>query len=388
MDEVALREELLKGEDSSRQFKRQLNDEKHLAEELVALLNSKGGRIYVGVDDDGSIKGIAPSHLGRLNNLIGNAGSQHVEPPTGVLTENVQTLDGLVVVISVEEGADKPYQTSDGSFWVKKGADKRRVTNRSELQRMFQAAHAVYAESRSVAGTSIQDLNFDRYATFFEEKYSSQPPLNDADRTRELTASRLMDENGNLTIAGVLLFARQPQRLLPEFTVKAVWFKGTERASTDYYDNRVFEGTLPQQYEDTMAFLRRWNSRVQASESFNGPTRLEIPDFVFEELVVNALVHRDYFIRDSIKILIFDDRIEIRSPGRLPNSLTVEALKRGIRRDRNPVILSFAYDLMRYRGLGSGILRVLKAVPTFDVSVDDEAEEVSCSIRLPNLVVS
>ena len=267
MDEVTLREELLKGEDSTRQFKRQLNSAAHLAEELVAFLNSKGGRTFVGVDDDGSIRGVSQPQLGPLNSLISNACTQNVEPPTGVLTENVQTSDGLVVVISVAEGADKPYQTSDGSFYVKRGADKRRVTNRSELQRMFQEAHAVYAESRPVAGSSMADLNQDTYAKFYRERFDKERPLDDGELQRELTASRLLAESGQLTLAGTLLFARQPQMLLPEFTVKAVWFKGTERSGNEFYDSRRFEGTLPQQYEDAMAFLRRWNARVKASES-------------------------------------------------------------------------------------------------------------------------
>ena len=94
------------------------------------------------------------------------------------------------------------------------------------------------------------------------------------------------------------------------------------------------------------------------------------------------MVHRDYFIHDSIKLLIFDDRIEIRSPGRLPNSLTVEAVRRGIRRDRNPVLASFAYDVMNYRGLGSGMLRVLAAIPNLEIQNDVEAEEVTVTIPL------
>ena len=91
-------------------------------------------------------------------------------------------------------------------------------------------------------------------------------------------------------------------------------------------------------------------------------------------------MHRDYFIHDSNKLLIFDDRIEIRSPGRLPNSLTVEAVRRGIRRDRNPVLASFAYDVMNYRGIGSGMLRVLAAVPNLEIQNDVEAEEVTVII--------
>ena len=379
MDELTLREELLKGEDSTRQFKRELTSAAAFAAEAVAFLNSGGGRIFVGVEDDGSISGVSSTKLDDQSKLIANACTHNLTPPTGVLTENVLTSEGLVIVVTVPEGADKPYQTSDGSFFVKRGADKRRVSNRSELQRMFQSAHTIYAEARPVAGSSLTDLDAAAFTTFYRAKYGGEPPGDEASLIRELNASRLAKDE-SLTIAGLLLFGHQPQKLLPEFTVKAVWFAGNDRASTDYRDSRRFEGNLAALYEQTMAFLRRWNGRVPKGGSFNASGRDEVPDIVFEELVVNALVHRDYFIADSVKVFIFDNRIEIRSPGRLPNSLTVEEMLRGIRRDRNPVIQSFAYDILNYRGLGSGVLRVLKAMPGVAFSEDDAGEEIVAAI--------
>jgi len=380
MDELTLREELLKGEDSTRQFKRHFNKAEEVSQELVALLNAKGGRIYVGVENDGSIYGVRPSALDPQGQLIANAATHHVTPPAGVFTENVATSEGIVIVVSVEEGPDKPYQSSDGFFYVKRVEGNRRVTNRSELQRMFQAAHTVYAEARAVAGSGLADLDRELYARFYSEKYGAVMPSGDDALLQELSASRLAND-GSLTLAGLMLFGSRPQLLLPEFVTKAVWFRGVDRGASDYHDNRRFEGNLAAQYEQAMGFLRRWNTRVQNGGSFNTPGDQEVPEIVFEELLTNALVHRDYFIQDSVKVFIFDDRIEIRSPGRLPNSLTVEQVRRGIRRDRNPVIQSFAYDVMNYRGLGSGILRALKAWPQLEIVEDIEGEEVVITVR-------
>lgn len=374
MDELTLREELLKGEDSTRQFKRELTSAAAFAAEAVAFLNTMGGKIFVGVEDDGSISGVPRAALDEQSKLIANACTNNVIPPCGVLTENVATSEGLVIVVSVPDGADKPYQTSDGSFYVKKTDGKRRVSNRSELQRMFQTAHAVYAEARPVAGSSVADMDTAAFADFYRKKYGIEPPDDEASLLRELNASRLAKDE-LLTVAGLLLFGRQPQRLLPEFTVKAVWFVGNDRSSTDYRDSRRFEGNLSALYEQAMAFLRRWNGRVSNGGSFNAPGQAEIPDIVFEELVINALIHRDYFIADSVKLFIFDNRIEIRSPGRLPNSLTDEEMIRGIRRSRNSVIESFAYDVLNYRGLGSGIVRALKAKPDIVFTSDANGEE-------------
>lgn len=382
MDEFTLREELLKGEDSTRQFKRQIDGQDHLAKEIVAFLNTRGGRIFVGVDDDGTIAGLSPEAVGSFANTISNACSQSINPPCSVLSFNVSTAEGMVIVIEVPDGADKPYQDKDKQFWVKKGADKRRVVERTELRRLFQGGHVTYADASPVAGTSLADLDLPALRAFYEEKFPSESlSEDDSEMVRQLQGIRLM-VGERLSIAAVMLFGKRPSVVLPEFTIKAVWFKGVERSGTQFRDSRRFEGTLQSQYEQGMAFLNRWNARIQEGEGFNFPARMEIPSFVFEELLVNALVHRDYFIADSVKLFIFDDRIEIRSPGTLPNSLTEEEALRGIGRDRNPLLLSLAYQLMNYRGSRSGLKRVRAALPAVVLTNDIGAEEVTVTLPI------
>lgn len=382
MDEFTLREELLKGEDSTRQFKRQIDGQDHLAKEIVAFLNTRGGRIFVGVEDDGTISGLAPEAVLALANTVSNACTQNINPPCSVLTFNVSTTEGMVVAIEVPDGADKPYQDRDKQFWIKKGADKRRVTERTELRRLFQGGHVTYADASAVPGASVADLDLASLRSFYAEKFPGESLSEDeTEITRQLQGIRLMIGN-QPGIAAVMLFGRQPSVLLPEFTTKAVWFKGKDRGGVEYRDNRRFEGTLQSQYEQGMAFFNRWNARVQEGGGFNDPGRPEIPAFVFEEILVNALVHRDYFIADSVKLFIFDDRIEVRSPGALPNSLTEEEALRGIGRDRNPLLLSLAYQLMNYRGSRSGLKRVKAAIPNVILTNDIEAEEVTITIPL------
>lgn len=382
MDEFTLREELLKGEDSTRQFKRQIDGQDHLAKEIVAFLNTRGGRIFVGVDDDGSIVRMPAETVSSLANTISNACSQNINPPCSVLTFNVSTNEGMVVVIEVPDGADKPYQDKDKQFWVKKGADKRRVTERTELRRLFQGGHVTYADASAVPGTSLADLDLAALRIFYEEKFPGEVLAEDEEEiTRQLNGIRLMIGK-QLGLAAVMLFGKKPSTLLPEFTTNAVWFKGTERGGTEYHDSRRFEGTLQSQYEQGMAFFNRWTGRVQDGGGFNDPGRPEIPAFVFEEILVNALVHRDYFIADSVKLFIFDDRIEVRSPGTLPNSLTEEEALRGIGRERNPLLLSLAYQLMNYRGSRSGLRRVKTSIPNVTLTNDVEAEEVTITIPL------
>ncbi len=347
----------------------------------MAFLNTRGGRIFVGVDDDGSIVGIPPESVDALGTLVANTCSQSINPPCSALTFNVPTAEGTVTVIEVPDGVDKPYQDREKQFWVKKGPDKRRVTERSELRRLFQGGHVTYADTTAVAGTTLADLDLPAIRSFYQERFPSEQLSDDeSELTRQLQGIRLM-MGERLGIAAVLLFGRKPSSLLPEFTIKAVWFKGTDRGGTEFHDSRHFEGTLQSQYEQGMAFFARWNGRIQ-NGSFNSPSRLEIPTFVFEEILTNALVHRDYFIADSVKLFIFDDRIEIRSPGTLPNSLTEEEALRGIRRDRNPLLLSLAYQLMNYRGSRSGLKRVKTAIPTVQLHNDVEAGEVTVTLPI------
>lgn len=376
-----LRGEILKGESRGRQFRPVVENPCVLASDAVALLNSGGGQILVGILTNGTTRGLSTTQVAATNRIATEVCCEYIQPPVSLITTNVLTPDGIVVVITVDEGVNGPYQTIEGEFWVRSGAGKRRVKSCSEIMRMFQSEGQLYAEQRTVPGTSLASLDIEAYASFYTEKYPTKTvPADHALLERELTASRLM-ENGLLTTAGVLLFCRQPERLVPAFCVKAVWYKGNDRAGTEFRVSDKFDGALQEQYEKGMAFLRRWNSRVPDGGSFN-TSRPEIPEYVFEDLLTNALVHRDYFIDDSVKLFIFDDRIEIRSPGRLPNSLTVEAIRHGIRRDRNPVLVSFAYDVMNYRGLGSGMLRVLAAIPNLEIQNDVEAEEVTVTIPL------
>jgi len=378
MDEFELREILLRGEDSEHQFKRKLEDQDKLASEIVAFLNSRGGRIFVGVEDDGSISGIT----GEMDNLISNTCNDSVKPPCQVYTENVSTSDGLVVIIEVPNGDNKPYQDKKNQFWKKKGADKRRITDRNELQRLFQEGHATYADTIPVRDANFYDLD----KSLLEGVYGSTTKgetLNDDDELaiQQLQGIRLMKEL-RPSLAALLLFGKEPANFFPELCIKAIWFKGTERSSEEYHDNRRFEGTLPEQYEQAMAFLRGWNAKKQPAEkSFNAPSEDQIPEIVFEEVLVNALVHRDYFLPDSVKIYIFDDRIEIISPGCLPNSLTPEEAMKGIGRERNPLLLRFAYELMNYRGARSGLMRVHKNYPA--VTLENRIDEEEVCVTIP-----
>ena len=387
MEEFELRNQILLGEDSTRQFKREPSADAKMAGEIVAFANCGGGRIFVGVEKDGSIAGLSGDEAEKVGEDMAKVAWDSVRPPFSILSKSIPTGDGIVVVIEIANGASKPYCDNKGVYWVKNGPDKRRVQSPEELARLFQSGEKLYAESQVVAASTLEDFDHERFERFFETKYSESTPHRSEDGEayqRTLENLELVD-SGRVTVAGLLLFGKRKRLvvLLPEMKIDAVWFKGTERASIEWHDQRRIEGTLAEQFDEGMGFLKRWNSRIQEEGSFNQTGRPEISETVFEELLVNALIHRDYFIKDSIKLFIFDDRIEIRSPGKLPNSLTVDQIRRGVRRSRNVLLASFAPDLLNFRGIGSGIVRALKIWPSISWVNDTESEEVVVTIWLP-----
>ncbi|MCP5158711.1 MAG: putative DNA binding domain-containing protein [Gammaproteobacteria bacterium] len=384
MEEFELRSQVLLGEDSTRQFKREPSTDAKMAGEIVAFANSGGGRIFVGVEKGGDIHGMNSAEAEKVGEDMAKIAWDSVRPPFSILTQSVATSDGIVVVVEIPNGASKPYCDNKGVYWVKNGPDKRRVQSPEELARLFQLGEKLYAENQPVAVSTLEDFDRDRFTRFYEAKYSESAPDTNIDSSAYLrTLENLELVVGNrITVAGLLLFGRRLPVLLPEMKIDAVWFKGYERSSDEWWDQRIITGTLPEQYDGGMGFLKRWNSRVQGEGSFNQAGHLAVPETVFEELLINALIHRDYFIKDSIKVFIFDDHIEIRSPGKLPNNLTVEQIRRGIRRSRNVLLASFAPDLLNYRGIGSGVLRALKSWPSISWLNDTDGDEVVATIHL------
>lgn len=371
METTELIDLLSRGEDSRQQFKTDINNADALAAEIVAFSNTAGGRIFIGVNDDGSVRGLSGADVARLNMLIANVASQVVRPAVNPLTENVPHPAGTVLVLSIAEGVNKPYMDKNGAIWVKNGSDKRRATSREELQRLFQQAGLVHADETPVAGLSAGDVDMPYFETFFEQQFGEPLAQHNQPLPQLLTNMNLMNQ-GQLNVAGGLLFAKSPHYALPAFIVKAVAFVGTQIEDERYIDSRDIAGKLADVFQQTLGFIVANTRAAQGEQGFNSQGQPEIPRIVWEELVANALIHRDYFVSAPIRVLVFADRVEIISPGHLPNNLTIENIKAGNSNMRNPILASFAAKLLPYRGLGSGLLRSLRAWPQIEL-IDDRA---------------
>ena len=372
------------GEDSSRQFKENFTNAAQLAAEVVAFSNGNGGQILIGVKDNGEISGLNQNDISRLNQLISNVCSQNVRPAINPITENISTPNGLVLVINVPQGISKPYSDQSGVFWVKTGADKRPASSREEILRLAQSSAIIHADETLIKNTSEKDIDTLYFGSFFMKQYGNAPDDLDVSFVKLLENIYLL-RNGNLNLAGVLLFSKQPQIILPSFIIKAVAFNGIDITETNYFDSRDISGKLEELFNGAVSFLVNNTKTFQGEQSVNSIGIPEIPKIVFEELVANAIIHRDYFTNAPIRILIFNDRIEIINPGHLPNNLTIENIKRGHSHPRNLLLASYANHIIPYRGYGSGIINAITKYPHIDFVNDLEVNQFKAILKRGNI---
>lgn len=384
MEATELLETVARGEDSHHQFKEDVVNAASLAAEIAAFANSGGGRIFVGVADDGALRELDPATVARVNQLIANAASTLVRPAINPSTENVAVGSGVVIVVTVPDGLGKPYIDNAGAIWVKSGSDKRRVTAREEMQRMFQSAQLVHGDDIPIRGTSTADVDLEYFRHFFRRQFQMDLDDQELSLAQVLTNMRLLTD-GLVTVSGALLFARDPTPLAPAFIVKAVCYPGEDIHASMYLDSADITGRLEQQFKETLGFVTRNLRRQQDGQGVNTAGQLEVPPLVLEELIANALIHRDYFISAPVRVFVFDNRIEIISPGHLPNFMTVANIRSGASNIRNPILASYATKVLPYRGLGNGIIRALREYSAIDFIDDREGNQFVVRISRPAL---
>jgi len=375
MEAIELLDIIAKGESSVVEFKERVNDAHDISQELVAFSNSKGGIVIIGVDDKiGALNGLSFQEIQETNNLLFNAATNNVKEPINIRTETIEVKDQKLIVVYVDEGLRKPYMDKNGAIWTKNVANKRRVTSPDEIARLLQSSGTFIADEEPVASSTYNDIDIDFFKDFVQKKTGKSFDALDQSLP-QILSNMGFAKNEKLSLVGLLLFGKRPQAFKPVFSVQCIAYVGNDIAGNKFRDSEPpFEGNLTKLYEQTMSFILRNLHRIQVAESFNILGELEIPKEVLEELVVNALIHRDYFIKSAIKVFIFDNRIEIISPGKLPNTLTVENIKAGTSIARNPILFSNARYLLPYIGIGSGIPRALASYPKIDFVNDTDRE--------------
>lgn len=367
---------LASGEDSFTEFKdpRAANDD--VAKEMCAFANASGGRVLIGVNDDGRILTAEGWNEERVMDIARTTIDPAIIPSYQLLRWDEEH---AVVIVGVDQGVEKPYAWRRGQearrYFIRVGSTSREAT-REELIRLTQASGAVESDLRSVLGAALEDLDDDllaeRFSGLRSVRYSE---LSDEERRRVLVAAEILHETGPPTIGGLLCYGRDPHQRLPYATVSGVAYSGTA-VERELLDRAEIGGRVEQQVEAAALFIER---NIRAPSTVDGLERIERPRpsrEVIREAVANAVCHRHYGIAGPIQVRVFADRIEVQSPGGLPNGVSPEAMRVGVSVRRNEFILQHLAGLRIVDAVGRGVVLMYEeaielGLPEPEIAADD-----------------
>ncbi|MGK7394613.1 MAG: RNA-binding domain-containing protein [Candidatus Cyclobacteriaceae bacterium M3_2C_046] len=366
------------GENSNIEFKIEEARPENIAREMVAFSNHLGGVLLIGVTDEGKIVGISGKDL---EEKIANIARENVVPAINYSAHAVNYEDKKVFIVEIEKGQHKPYQTIDGKYWIRVGSTNRMATQ-SELMRLFQQSGMLHFDINPVERTHIKSLNFDKIHHYFELNYQVEfANMEEQEQVRLLYNSDiLMEENNQVSVSGVLMFGKNPERYLPQATISFAAFKGVS-LDAELTLKKEISGTLDEQIESASSLVQLHLPNESTIEGLKRVEQTLIPKKVLRELIVNAVAHRNYAITSRrIQILLFSDRLEITSPGRIPNTLTIEKIKTGNSALRNPAIIKYLDNLRYIDALGRGIPMIIRQMGD-KVAFSEEGELFKVVIR-------
>jgi len=341
------------GENSALEFKEAEVKVDSLANELTAFANTYGGSIVIGVSDLGEITGLKADF--NYEEWVMNIARNNIVPATNI-TYQEEVLEGKkIAIINVEKGKDRPYQTLKGKYLVRVGSTNRQASQ-NELMRLFQQAGFFHFDLNPVENTSLNDLDLGKIDNYFSPYGIDFVNEDQNEKIKLLQNTDILSSENKLTVTGLLVFGINPQRYLHNASISFAHFAGNQIADK-LIDKQIIEGTLPNQIDRAFAIIQNnihQKSIIESSKREN--TNSTYRAIVFRELISNACVHRNYSISGSaIRIFMFDNRIEFISPGRLPNTVTIEKLKAGVSFSINSVIVKFMENLRYIDKLGRGL---------------------------------
>lgn len=397
MTKAELLELIRNGENSGVEFKRDDIDNRALAKELVAFANLAGGRVLLGVEDDGTISGTTRPDLEQW---VMTACRDKVRPESIPYFELIRDVEPgkTVAIVTVDRGwgVHCVWHDNHRTYLIRVGSQSREA-GPEELERLFQQRGAFRLEIRPVSGSAISDLDHRRLREYFARIRNQHVPA-DEDvagwrtllvNTEILTEER---EGTRATLAGLLLFGITPNRFLPQAGIDAVAYPGVEK---DYAarERTAIRGPMTRlvQYdgagrtiltesglvEQAIEFVRR---NTQVTSSLKGGMRVDrwtYPEEAVREAVVNALVHRDYLLSSTtVELSIYEDRLEVVSPGRLPNGITPARMRTGCRAARNQMLKDVMRDYNYLEHTGMGVPRkIIKGMLEHNGTTPDLIEE-------------
>jgi ATP-dependent DNA helicase RecG len=356
-------------ENKTTEFKREYTDDIRYA--VIAFANSDGGTIYIGVNDDGSIRGIedADGTLLRVTNMIRDA----VRPDVTMFVScEIEEMGGKsIIAVTVQRGTARPYYLAGKGVrpegvYVRQGASSVPASETMILQMIKETSGDRYEDARSLK----QQLTFEKTAAYFKKK---QIEFGEAQK-RTLN---IISEDGTYSNLGMLLSEQCTH------TIKLAVFEGSKKSV--FRDRKELTGSLLAQLEDAYSFINQFNRTRAEFLELERIDQRDYPPEALREALLNAIVHRDYSISGSTLISIFDDRIEIITIGGLVRGISYDDMMLGVSLLRNPHLANVFYRLRLIEAYGTGMLKISECYADYDAKPLIEVTDNAFKMTLPNL---
>ena len=336
--------------------KESLGERREIVETCAAFASAQGGRIYIGVRDNGVIVGVQTGK-GTLEGLANDI-AQNTVPKLVPAITTVQEAGQTVILVEVEENPTKPVSAYGRAY--RRSGRTNQVLPASEIAELYFASRGVTWDETVRADATLDDIDAEKVRKFLSRARSERQWEIDAQTPVEPALRQLnLLKNGQLTIAALLLFGKNPQRFLLQAKMRCARFKGDNEV--EFLDLKVIEGDIIQQVEEAMAFVRRNTSMAAKIEGkLERTERWEYPPDAVREAITNAVCHRDYADSGNAVVRVFDDRLEVSNPGGLPAGMTVEDLRQPHESKPRNKLVADAFFLIKYiEQFGTGIRRII-----------------------------
>ncbi|MFQ5812912.1 MAG: ATP-binding protein [Anaerolineae bacterium] len=391
---------IARGEGPTIEFKREWPQRgdvtAEIGSELVAFANTQGGYLLIGVDDNGLVVGVTGDWRKLEERLMGIC--RVCSPPVVLTVEEVAVEGKSILVAHVPEGTDKPYRVRDICY-VRVGSTAQHAT-REEERWMFQESGEILFERTPLWEAAYEDLDTAKIRRYFKQRspeaavstseiVNTERPLHELVELADLPLIARRGDQLAPTVAAMLLFGRRPQYFLPQAFVSAARFPGLDLDVTAI-DRDTFRGTVDELIEQSTAFVRRNMRTASILEDEKLPRRTDIPEYplrAVREAITNACVHRDYSRwSQEVAVRMFDDRLEIFSPGGLVRGMTVQDLGTGKYAARNPTLAEVMREMGLIERFGTGIRMMRREMETLGSAppifvVDENSFTVTLPVR-------
>ncbi len=342
-------------ESQTLEFKKEIPKNDQIIKTIIGFCNQVGGRLIIGVENDGKIIGVAESEVMKIMEWLEHSIHQAATPTIIPKVMAQRIGDKIVLEIKVSAGMNKPYfiksEGPDRGTYIRVGRSVLRA-NADMIDELHWQTRGISFDMMPVYRATKDDLSFDKMRSFFGER------LNQADTARIdeiLKAYELITEEQTIlypTVCGVLHFSKRLEQWFPEAMIICTHFSGT--SGREAIATRDCKGTLFEQFAGAYEFGLSCLNRSFTIQSAARQEKYELPEIAYRELLLNAIVHRNYHLRAPIKVSIYQDRIEIFSPGEFPTPFA--SLKLGLTDIRNMAICKIFREARFIEKLGSGIL--------------------------------